>query len=69
MLYTGMWAAVVFGILVTAVGAVPVEAAARWLHRELACRRELRMMSALDVGVFSAPPVATPTLHQLRESA
>lgn len=65
-------AAVVFGVLVTAlsaVGAVPVAAAARWVRGELASRRELRTMPALDVPAFYGPPVAAPTLHELRESA
>jgi HAMP domain-containing protein len=65
-------AAVVFSVLVTAlsaVGAVPVTAAARWVRGQLAGRRELRTMPALHVPAPYAPPVAVPTLHELRESA
>lgn len=65
-------AAVVFGVLVTAlsaVGAVPVGLAARWARGELACQRELRTMPALDVPAFYGPHAAVPTLHELRESA
>jgi len=63
-------AAVVFSVLVTAlgaVGAVPVAAGARWARGELASRWELRTMPALPASY--APPVAGPTLHELRESA
>lgn len=65
-------AAVVFGVLVTAlsaIAAVPVAAAVRWVRGELVSRRELRTMPALDVPAFPAPAAATPSLHELRMSA
>jgi hypothetical protein len=72
-LATAIWpdvAAVVFGLLVAAlsVGTTVLAALAmRWVRGELAWRRELRAVPAVDAAAYGAAPVA-PSFAELRQS-